>query len=139
VPFDFEFILYKHGPYSFDLRDELTSLRADELLELEPRYPYGPGIVPTERSEYIQGACSKTVRKYEGQIAYVSKKLGGKEVADLERLATAYLVTLSGKSSAKRRARKLTELKPHISPEAAKRAVHEVDRMIEEVQEGAYS
>ncbi|MCL6557372.1 MAG: hypothetical protein K6U74_00970, partial [Firmicutes bacterium] len=25
VPLGFEFILYKHGPFSFDLRDELTA------------------------------------------------------------------------------------------------------------------
>jgi len=29
IPMGFDFILYKHGPFSFDLRDELTSLRAD--------------------------------------------------------------------------------------------------------------
>ena len=33
VPTGFEFILYMHGPFSFDLRAELTSLRADGLLE----------------------------------------------------------------------------------------------------------
>lgn len=25
VPLEFEFVLYKHGPYSFDLSDELTA------------------------------------------------------------------------------------------------------------------
>jgi uncharacterized protein YwgA len=28
VPLGFEFLLYKHGPFSFDLRDELTFMRA---------------------------------------------------------------------------------------------------------------
>jgi len=37
VPLELEFILYKHGPFSFDLRSELTSLRADELVKLEPQ------------------------------------------------------------------------------------------------------
>ena len=37
VPMEFRFILYKHGPFSFDLRDELTALRANGLLGLEPR------------------------------------------------------------------------------------------------------
>ena len=27
VPLAFDFILYKHGPFSFDLRDELTAMR----------------------------------------------------------------------------------------------------------------
>ena len=30
----FEFILYRHGPFSFDLRYELSSMQADNLLEL---------------------------------------------------------------------------------------------------------
>jgi len=34
VPFDFRFILYKHGPFSFELRDELGSMRADRLLDV---------------------------------------------------------------------------------------------------------
>lgn len=37
VPLNFEFILYKHGPYSFDLGDEVTAMRADSLLEYQTR------------------------------------------------------------------------------------------------------
>jgi hypothetical protein len=37
VPFEFEFILYKHGPFSFELRDELSAMRADRLLERQPQ------------------------------------------------------------------------------------------------------
>lgn len=37
VPLGLEFILYKHGPFSFDLRDELTGLRADEVIALQPQ------------------------------------------------------------------------------------------------------
>ena len=32
VPLNFNFVLYKHGPFSFDLRDELTAMRADGLI-----------------------------------------------------------------------------------------------------------
>jgi hypothetical protein len=32
VPMDFGFILYKHGPFSFELRDELTAMRADNYI-----------------------------------------------------------------------------------------------------------
>ena len=39
VPTEYSFILYKHGPFSFDLSDELTSFRGDYLLELAPRRP----------------------------------------------------------------------------------------------------
>ena len=32
LPLGFDFILYKHGPFSFDLRDELTSMRCRALV-----------------------------------------------------------------------------------------------------------
>ena len=36
VPLGFAFIPYKHGPFSFALRDELAVMRADALLEVTP-------------------------------------------------------------------------------------------------------
>lgn len=50
VPLEFEFVLYRHGPFSFDLRDELTAMRADGFLDLSERGPYGPSLVPTRMS-----------------------------------------------------------------------------------------
>lgn len=60
IPLGFDFILYKHGPFSFDLRDELTALRADGLLKLETQWPYGPRISPTQQSEYIKSLSHRT-------------------------------------------------------------------------------
>jgi uncharacterized protein YwgA len=53
----FDFILYRHGPFSFELRDELAAMQADGLLELVLRQPgYGPTYVPTQFSEeYSKG------------------------------------------------------------------------------------
>ena len=50
VSMGFDFILYKHGPFSFDLRDELTFMRAQAFLRLEPQYPYGPTLVEGEKA-----------------------------------------------------------------------------------------
>lgn len=134
VPLGFDFILYKHGPFSFDLRDELTSLRADALVKLEPQWPYGPRIAATDRSKYIQGIYSKTVEKHDDSISFVAEKLGSKGVADLERLATALYVTrrTGTGTSIDARAAKLTALKPHIARDDAVAAVTEVDQIIEE-------
>jgi hypothetical protein len=132
VPLEFEFILYKHGPFSFDLRDELTSLRADELVKLEPKWGYGPRIATTGQSKYIQGLYSKTLEKYENRISFVAEKLGDRGVSDLERLATAFYVTdqIDGHSSVEVRAAKLTALKPHIGQDEAITAVREADRIV---------
>jgi hypothetical protein len=53
VPLGFEFILYKHGPFSFDLSDEITAMRADALLQYQPRQPYGPSLFPNGRKPGI--------------------------------------------------------------------------------------
>lgn len=132
IPLGFEFMLYKHGPFSFDLRDELTSLRADELVKLEPQRGYGPRIATTDRTKYIQGLYSKTLGKYDSRISFVSEKLGSKGVSDLERLATAFYVTgrLDNHASVEDRAAKLTMLKPHVARDEAVAAVAEVDQII---------
>jgi hypothetical protein len=134
VPLGFDFILYKHGPFSFDLRDELTSLRADELVRLEPQSGYGPRIATTDRSGYVQGLYSKTLEKYEESISFVARKLGNKGVAELERLATALFLTDSTApySSVEERAGKLTAVKPHVGRDEAIAAVAEVDGIIAE-------
>jgi len=134
VPLGFEFILYKHGPFSFDLRSELTSLRADELVKLEPQSGYGPRIATTDRSDYIQGLYSKTLEKYDARISFVTEKLGRRRVSDLERLATAFYVTerMDSHPSVDERAAKLTALKPHVGQDEAMEAVAEVDRIIAE-------
>lgn len=136
VPLGFDFILYKHGPFSFDLRDELTCLRADNLIRLEPQWPYGPKLVPTDLGKHIQEICQNTVQMYDDHIAFVADKLGAKDVSCLERLATALFVTLDAEKGASvdERSRRLTELKPHISHDEAKAAVEEVDQFIEEAQ-----
>jgi hypothetical protein len=136
VPLEFDFILYKHGPFSFDLRDELTSLRADELLVLEPQWSYGPRISPTDRSDHIQRLFSKTLEKYASRISFVAQKLGPSDVSELERLATALFITNRAGAGvpADERAELLTELKPHISRESAVRAVETVDRIVREAE-----
>ena len=134
VPLGFDFILYKHGPFSFDLRDKLTGYRADGLIRLEPQWSYGPRITPTDRSKYIQSISSKTLAKYGDRVAFVANKVGAKSVTELERLATAFFLKQRAEAdvSVDDRSRQLTELKPHILLESAKAAVEEVDRIIEE-------
>ena len=135
VPFEFDFILYKHGPFSFELRDELTGMRADGLLDLEARpYPYGPSLVATEVAEALVERFPKTLARYKAAIAFVTEHLGAKGVVPLEKLATALMVTRESKElSVEERARRLTDLKPHVSIDAARNAVEEVDAMLAEL------
>lgn len=55
IPFDFDFILYKHGPFSFELRDELDDMRVDGLLERVPQGPrYGPRLLVSPRGREFE-------------------------------------------------------------------------------------
>ena len=137
VPLDLKFILYKYGPYSFDLTDELTALRADSILSLHvPDPQYGPSFAPGELSELILGHFPKTVARFDERVKFVASKLGNKGVAELERLATALFVRKKYEeiTSQIARAAKLRKLKPHVTEADAKKAVEEVDKIIQAAQ-----
>lgn len=136
VQLGYDFILYKYGPYSFDFHDDLQSWRGDDLLRVEVRNQYGPSILPDTAGEKIKGLYPKTLCQYKTQIDAVAAWLGPLSVSKLERLATALYVTQETGSAqdVETRARRLTELKPHVSKEDAIRAVNEVDSFRRDTQ-----
>lgn len=134
VPTNFGFILYKHGPYSFELHDEITSLRANNFIELEYSPPYGPRLKVTEfGTNFLQifGECNKS---WKSKIDVVAEKLGNKNVVQLEKLGTALLVTLEGLDEVEERAKRINELKPHVSYEEAIQAVRELEEIAPEIK-----
>jgi hypothetical protein len=132
ISLDFDFVLYKHGPFSFDLRDELTFMRAQGFFRLEPQYPYGPTLVGGEKSELLKQAFRAAIEEYLPRIRFVSQKLGAKTVAGLERTATALYIRLREPAYADR-VQRLTSLKPHIALPEAQAAVSEVEQIIREL------
>lgn len=122
----FEFIIYLHGPYSFELRDYLTGMRADDYLsvELQP-YPYGPSLVPTARAESL-AQRSHAAAQAEEAIRTLAEWLGVRSVAELERLSTAFYVSVTKGGTAEDWARRTHELKPHVSLEQALAAAREI-------------
>jgi hypothetical protein len=134
APLGFEFVLYKHGPFSFDLRDELTFMRAQGFLALEPQYPYGPSLIPGSKNELLTRAFESANEGYLSAIQFVARKIGAKTVAELERTATALYVMLREPFRADVPVR-LTNLKPHISLPEAQAAVSEVGQIIQEYQQ----
>jgi uncharacterized protein YwgA len=140
VPTEYQFILYKHGPFSFDLSDELTSFRGDELLELRPQVPpYGPRYAVTTLGKSLCERFPKTLAKYDDSIEAVADAIGEQTVGELERLATALYVTKRDSThhdgSVKSRSKRLNQLKPHVSVEAANNAVEEIDALIQQFTE----
>jgi len=138
VPTGFEFILYKHGPFSFDLRDELAAMRADGFVSLRVQDPfYGPSIVPEEAAALrLKEQFPKTLRQHESRIGFVAAKLGDRSVVELERLATAFYISkeVGPQANANARAQRVNFLKPHVSVEEAVEAVRTVDAWQGEAQ-----
>lgn len=136
VDMGYEFILYRHGPFSFELRDELVSMQADQLLELVVRQQgYGPTYFPTQFSERFLERFPKTTSRYLERVHFVSDELGDKGVVELEKLATAFFITNRGRSTdVEDRSQRLVELKPHISLPEARRATEQVDRLVQKSQ-----
>lgn len=132
VPTNFDFILYKHGPYSFDLSDEISALRADGYLNLIPQQPYGASLYPSEQIQNILERFPKTIAKYSPQIDFVAKELSNMGVAELERIATALYVMNENDIKTKERAKRIHELKPHISIDLAKITLQKLEKIVGE-------
>ncbi|MDE2817202.1 MAG: hypothetical protein OXK81_10955 [Chloroflexota bacterium] len=132
VPLGFDFILYKHGPFSFDLRDALIAMRADyQLRHLIHPIPYGPSLVATDTGKKLQERFSSVIGKYRKQVTFVAKQLGSKSVTELERIGTALYVQRENEPmTVDQNARRVNELKPHVSLDLAKAAAEQVDEMV---------
>ena len=134
VPSGYEFVLYKHGPYSFDLHDDLGRMRTNLILGLEPKPPYGPSFTLDEIGDSVIKQRRQVVDQHSKEIEFIVATLGKKDVRDLERLGTALLlqkefpkvdqITLAGK---------IVEYKPHVDESLALDAVREVAK----IEEGA--
>jgi hypothetical protein len=137
VPLSYEFVLYKHGPFSFDLRDELDELAADRLLVVEPQgYPYGPKLGVTPIGERNLELRSDTVGRYQDAINRVIAFVGARGVGTLERLATAFLMhEQRPNASDDELAEDLVAAKPYVGRFDALSAVREVRQALPTLQQ----
>jgi hypothetical protein len=129
VDLGFDFILYKHGPFSFDLRDELTAMRADLLLDLEVRaLGYGPRLRPMKNAWAMVKRYRDTVERVRPRIQFVAERFGDRPVTELERLGTALYVARRKKpgETPETQAQEIHRLKPHVSVEQAREALQTV-------------
>jgi uncharacterized protein YwgA len=133
----YKFVIYKHGPYSFDLNSELTEMRAAGILEISfPRDGCGPSIQVTKFGERVYDVNKENVEKFDTIAKFLAEWFSTNDVRYLERIATAYFVTAKNpRDPAIERARKLNSLKPHVDMQAAEQAVQIVDAKRKEVKE----
>jgi uncharacterized protein YwgA len=132
VPLGYPFILYHFGPFSFELREELNRMRAGGLLELVARpYPYGPSFRSTPPARDLENRFPRTLEQFSKEIEFVSKVVGSRSAAELERLSTAvYLLKSSSNRDLPQLARELNQLKPHVSVESATESLEEMRKTL---------
>jgi uncharacterized protein YwgA len=130
VPLEYEFRLYKHGPYSFNLRDEVGLLRGGKVLAASAHEPYGL------KFEVCDAIRTGAEEKFKREVDFVAKALGKKKVVELEALSTALMVTLEEASDdTQARMKRLLELKPHLRETLANDAIRELDDLRQGVKE----
>lgn len=126
VPLNGKFILYKHGPFSFDLRGLLSEMEAAELVQWEAKpFPYGPSLAPSSKGARLV-SISEAANTFAPQIAFVAERLANKKVTELERLATALYVSTDESIRPESWPFQINKLKPHVSLPEAEQAVDEM-------------
>lgn len=129
----FPFVLYKFGPFSFQLRDDLELMRTyGFMMRQVSSRGYGPRLLASPDPKLVSqtGELASSHRKW---ISFVTGKLGDSDVAELEQLATALFFTKDEPTSGEQeRVAKIRGVKPHISEEDALRAVKRVDGLLSE-------
>ena len=128
IPFESQFILYKHGPFSFDLNSAIGQMRAQQILSSTPQSYGSTYDVDSALWNAINTASDNMFEAYKTNVESICKVLAKKKVAELERVVTAVFVYINFFSdNVERMSQKLVELKPHISPREALLAFQEAE------------
>jgi uncharacterized protein YwgA len=135
VPLEYKYIFYKHGPFSFELRDELTELRADKILNLKSKEPYGATFLPGNHAEILKEKYGEKAKDYYKQMKFVAVEISNRSVRDLEKLSTAlYVYKEENIFDSEKITDRIIELKPHITKHEAEETVEEFFDLEENVE-----
>ena len=135
IPTEYHFILYKHAPFSFELRDEITAMRGDFLIELDFSSPRGIGFRITENGNRVRKRFCTVIDAHRKAIDFVVEKLGLMFGRRLERFTMALFLYLKGDGgSAEVLAERMVALKPHVSMEEALPSSREAMAFLGEVE-----
>jgi len=126
IALPFQFVLYKHGPYSFDIEEELEQMKGYAAVVSESVPGYGVMLRAGEMAGFVKRQAPLSDQEKEA-IERVSAFVGGGNVIELERIATAAWIRTREKiQDADRVVARLHELKPHVSMQEAAAAARRV-------------
>jgi len=132
IDLEYEFVLYKHGPFAFDLATDIASMRSSHIFEFVFIVPgYGPSVRLTQVGIRILDSVKPFVEPLIPVIRFISDWIGPHDVKYLERVATAhYIMQGHPNEEAGMLAARLRALKPHISEYDSLTAVDQLEEKL---------
>ena len=133
VPLNLPFLLYKYGPYSFELDAEIQEMYNYGALQFDSMpLTYGPGYKLGPSSDDLLKRFGKIAEKYKKEINFVASKISPNSIFKLERLGTAMYVSTTPdevklSKTTKEKIKRICQLKPHLNPEEVQNALDEFD------------
>jgi hypothetical protein len=127
IELPFDFLLYKHGPYSFDIDLELEEMKSYLAVVSEQVLGYGPRLKIGKGKSFVEGGIVD--RPIVDAIRKACQFVGDSNVGQLEALATAaWIRSRENLVNQPKVVDRLIELKPHVSRDTALWADSQVSR-----------
>ena len=130
----FEFVLYKHGPFSFDVDHELDQMQSYNAIDVISVAQYGTTIKIEKGSSFPKeyGDADPIIL---ARIQAVANFNGSRGVVDLEALATStWIRKKEGIGSDAAVLARLKDLKPHLAEGVADRGVKDSLKFLQTFQ-----
>jgi hypothetical protein len=124
------YILYKHGPYSFALDEDLAEMEFYGGLAREQHRCSAARYEPGEGARALRERFGAGVEAWLPQLQFVAQRVGARNPRELEALSLLmFLATDSQEclqhSNEQARLSRVHELKPHLTDTEVRRAQHE--------------
>jgi hypothetical protein len=128
----FRFVLYKHGPYSFDAEAELEQMKSYSALKSDTVEGwYGAVLSPGTNAPLVK-RLSPLPGATQEAVEFICRSVGRKKVNELEPLATAaWIRTREGVVDPYKVAERLLQLKPHVGIRMAEEADREARKILD--------
>lgn len=126
----FKFVLYKHGPYSFDLESTMEDMFVYDAIHSEIMINHGIALIPSGNADFLKKVAPLNSEEKEASED-VCRFIGKSDVRQLEKWATVVWIRCAeGVKESESIARRLHALKPHVSIEDAIVANNEVNKLL---------
>ena len=133
APISAPFRIYYYGPFSFDLRETLSTMEGLDVVQTMP-HEWGATYRIGRRYGQVRDRFPKTMQRLEPAIDWVMRELAPLGVKELEPLATAlFLKREQPGANDETLATRLHEIKPHVSVDAARVALQKVGGWMAEI------